>query len=112
MGAQKLIGVSCYNDLARAEQAVNEGADYIAFGAVYATSTKANTVHASTDLITQAKKRYTVPVVAIGGITPENCEPVIEAGADLLAAVSSVYLASNPVAVVTTFNQLMARQSS
>jgi thiamine-phosphate pyrophosphorylase len=112
LGAQKLIGVSCYNDLARAEQAVNEGADYIAFGAMFATSTKTNTVHASTDLITQAKQRYTVPLVAIGGITPENCEPVIAAGADLLAAVSSVYLASNPSDVVIKFNQQMVKYSS
>ncbi len=112
LGAQKLIGVSCYNDLARAEQAVNEGADYIAFGAMFATSTKTNTVHASTDLITQAKQRYTVPLVAIGGITPENCEPIIVAGADLLATVSSVYLASNPSDVVIKFNQQMVKYSS
>jgi len=109
LGEQKLIGISCYNDPVRAEQAVNEGADYIAFGAMFATSTKANTVRASTDLITQAKHRYTLPVVAIGGITADNCKPIITAGADLLAVVSSVYLASNPSDVVNKFKQQMVK---
>ncbi len=109
IGEHKLIGVSCYNEIERADQAVADGASYIAFGALFPTSTKVNTVRASTDLIQQAKQRYTVPVVAIGGITTGNCAAAIDAGADLLAVVSSVYLADDPVTVIHTFNQLMTK---
>ena len=109
LGRHKLIGVSCYNEIQRADQAVADGASYIAFGALFPTSTKANAVRASTDLIQQAKQRYTVPVVAIGGITTANCAAAIDAGADLLAVVSSVYLADDPVTVIHTFNQLMTK---
>jgi len=109
LGQHKLIGVSCYNEILRADQAVADGASYIAFGALFPTSTKANAVRASSDLIQQAKQRYTVPVVAIGGITTANCAAAIDAGADLLAVVSSVYLADDPVAVIHTFNQLMTK---
>ena len=105
-----LIGISCYNDLARADQAVQGGADYIAFGAMFPTTSKVNTASASNGLILQAKQRYTIPIVAVGGITPENCEPVIAAGADLLAVISSVYLADDPYQVLESFNQLMAKQ--
>jgi thiamine-phosphate pyrophosphorylase len=56
-----------------------------------------------------AKQRYTVPVVAIGGITTTNCAAAIDAGADLLAVVSSVYLADDPVAIIHTFNLLMTK---
>jgi thiamine-phosphate pyrophosphorylase len=109
LGQNKLIGVSCYNEILRADQAVADGASYIAFGAMFPTRTKTNTVPANTGLIQQAKQRYTVPVVAIGGITTANCGAVINAGTDLLAVVSSVYLAQNPVAVIHTFNQLMTK---
>jgi thiamine-phosphate pyrophosphorylase len=110
VGENMLIGISCYNDLDRADQAVRDGADYIAFGAMFPTTSKVNAVSATTDLIRQAKQRYTVPIVAIGGITPENCGPVIAAGADLLAVISGVYLAHNPYHALETFNQLMAKQ--
>lgn len=106
-GTNKLIGISCYNDPARAETAVQQGANYIAFGAMFPTRTKVNAKAASVELIREAKRRYTVPVVAIGGITPENCAPIIEAGADLLAVISSVWLVPDPLRVIIKFNQLM-----
>lgn len=109
IGTDRLIGSSCYNQLERAEEAVQQGADYIAFGAMFPTSSKKTTVAATTGLIREAKQRYTVPIVAIGGITPQNCVPVIEAGADLLAVISSVYLAPDPLQAIGTFNQLMTR---
>ncbi len=109
IGPNRLIGISCYNELIRADSAVTQGANYIAFGAMFPTTTKTNTVAASTGLIREAKQRYTVPVVAIGGITPDNCEPVIDAGADLLAVISSVWLAKDPLHTITKFNQLMAK---
>lgn len=110
VGDNILVGISCNNDPGRADQAVRDGADYIAFGAMFPTSSKANTVSASFELIRQAKQRYTVPIVAIGGITPENCAPVIAAGADLLAVISSVYLANNPYQVMENFKKLMAKR--
>ena len=110
LGPNMLMGISCNNDINRANQAVQDGADYIAFGAMFPTSSKTNTVQATPDLIRQAKQRYTIPIVAIGGITPENCGPVINAGADLLAVISSVYLASDPAQVIDNFNKLMAKK--
>ena len=111
LGADRLVGISCYNDLARADEAVAQEASYIAFGAMFPTTTKTNTVSAPAGLICEAKQRYRVPIVAIGGITPENCLPVIEAGVDLLAVVSSVWLAADPLKAINTFNQLMAIQT-
>lgn len=107
VGKNMLVGVSCYNDLNLAEAACSCGADYIAFGAMFPTSSKANTSKASPDIIKTAKQRYNLPVVAIGGITPENCRPVLKAGADMLAVISSVYLATDPPSVVNHFNQLI-----
>jgi thiamine-phosphate pyrophosphorylase len=108
LGKTPLIGVSCYNSLQRAAQAVEDGADYIAFGAMFPTQSKANTTQAAPGLITTTKQEYNIAVAAIGGITPENCRPLIEAGADILAVIGSVYRAQDPGAVVDTFNKLMS----
>jgi thiamine-phosphate pyrophosphorylase len=102
-----LVGVSCYNDLPGAAQAQAAGADYVAFGAVFPTRTKDKTVPASLDLLTRARAELTIPVAAIGGITTENCSKVLAAGADLLAVISSVYLAADPYAEVSRFNEII-----
>jgi thiamine-phosphate pyrophosphorylase len=107
LGDRKIIGVSCYNDFNRAIDAVSHGADYIAFGSMFPTTTKPNARNASPDLIKDAKQRFSLPVVAIGGITPGNCQPLIDAGADLLAVISSVYMADDPAAVTKQFNRIM-----
>jgi thiamine-phosphate pyrophosphorylase len=104
LGENKIIGISCYNDPDSAELAYNESADYLAFGAMYKTTTKQRTRQASLELLVRAKQRFPVPLVAIGGITPENCRPVLEAGADLLAVVSCVYHAEQPCEVISNFN--------
>jgi len=108
VGNDMLIGVSCYNDLQRAEVAVSSGADYIAFGAMSPSKSKTNTTIATPATLQMAKQRYNMPVVAIGGITQENCLPILQAGADLLAVISSVYLADDPASVVKHFNQLIS----
>jgi len=108
VGDDMLIGVSCYNDLQGAEIAVSSGADYIAFGAMYPSTSKTNTTIATPATLQIAKQRYNPPVVAIGGITPENCLPILQAGADLLAVISSVYLADDPASVIKHFNQLIS----
>lgn len=106
-GSGVLIGASCYNDLDRAVAAEAAGADYVAFGAMFPTATKDATVPATPDLILRAKAVLSIPVAAIGGITPENCREIVEAGADLLAVISSVYLADDPAAVVRRFNEII-----
>lgn len=90
LGPGKLIGVSCYNQLWRARDAVAQGADYIAFGSFFASPTKPGAVTASRDLL-RAAKEFSLPIVAIGGITPDNAAGLIEAGADAVAVVSAVF---------------------
>ena len=90
-GDNMLIGVSCYNQFKNAIDAVNRGADYIAFGRFFPSSTKPDAVQANLSLLQQAKQELSVPVVAIGGITPENGASLIEAGADALAVIHGVF---------------------
>ena len=90
-----LIGVSCYDNLELARAAVASGADYIAFGAFFPSSTKPHAVHAELSLIRQAKEEFAVPVVAIGGITIENAPQLVVAGVDSIAVISSMFGASD-----------------
>ena len=91
LGPQAIIGVSCYNKLARAVRAQTEGADYVAFGSFFPSRTKPQAVQASLDLLREAKKKLRIPIVAIGGITPENGASLIAAGADALAVIEGVF---------------------
>jgi len=91
LGPRAIIGVSCYNELARAEAAENQGADYIAFGRFFPSRTKPLAAQASLDLLRETKKKLHIPVVAIGGITPENGASLIAAGADALAVIEGVF---------------------
>lgn len=102
LGPDKLIGYSCYDDLDLAQQAIDAGVDYIAFGAVYASSIKPDAVRASLDVIRAGHRLVTgetapttgdgrVAVVAIGGITPDNAAAVIDAGADSIALISGLF---------------------
>jgi thiamine-phosphate pyrophosphorylase len=103
----RLIGVSCYNDFQRAADAERRGADYVAFGSFFPTRTKTGTVPASAELIRRAKRELGVPVVAIGGITPENGAALIEAGADALAVAGAVFGAADPRQAAERFKPLM-----
>jgi thiamine-phosphate pyrophosphorylase len=96
LGDKAMIGCSCYNDLDRAQQAANSGADYIAFGAFSPSPTKPEAAHATLDIIQTAKQIFNLPVVAIGGITLENGQSLIEAGADMLAVISGLYASNDP----------------
>jgi len=91
LGGQALIGVSCYNEWARAEAAARAGADYVAFGRFFPSRTKPGAVQADLDLLARAKRELGLCVVAIGGITPDNGRCLVEAGADLLAVVHGVF---------------------
>ena len=91
LGPERILGVTCYNDWARAEEGAAAGADYVAFGAVFASPTKPAAVHAPLDLLTRARRELKLPVAAIGGITLDNAPLAITAGADLLAVISDVF---------------------
>ncbi|MEK7207710.1 MAG: thiamine phosphate synthase [Pseudomonadota bacterium] len=91
LGPRAIIGVSCYNELARALKAENEGADYVAFGRFFPSRTKPQAVQAEPSLLREAKKKLHIPIVAIGGITPENGASLLAAGADALAVIEGVF---------------------
>jgi len=92
LGPEAIIGVSCYGSIERARQLQSEGADYLAFGAMYPSPTKPHAPVAPHDVLTQAKA-LGLPIVAIGGITVDNARVLIDAGADYLAVVSAIFAA-------------------
>lgn len=97
LGHNAIIGVSCYDDILRAEAAARAGADYIAFGAFFPSPTKPHARRASLALL-QAAAGLGLSRVAIGGVTPDNARPLVAAGADLIAVISGVFDAPDPVA--------------
>jgi thiamine-phosphate pyrophosphorylase len=104
LGADAIIGASCYDQLEPAAHAVAAGACYVAFGAFFPTRSKSGTRHASPLLLGEAAS-LGVPRVAIGGITPDNARSLVEAGADLVAVISGVFDAPDPVAAVQAYRQ-------
>ncbi|MEO5565230.1 MAG: thiamine phosphate synthase [Luteimonas sp.] len=105
LGKTAIIGASCYDNLALAHAAATAGADYLAFGAFFPSSTKPRARHATTALLQEAAC-HQLPLVAIGGITPDNGAIVVAAGADLLAVVSGVFDAADPVAAARAIRAL------
>jgi len=95
LGESAIIGVSCYNSLDRAKNLAKQGVSYLAFGSFFDSPTKTNAVRATPDLLTPAKS-LNLPLVAIGGITPENGGVLIEAGANFLAVITGVFVRQNP----------------
>lgn len=91
LGADKIIGASCYNRIELALRAKSQGADYVAFGACFSSGTKPLAVRAPLALFAQARAEVGLPTVAIGGITAENLPAVLEAGADCVAMVGAVF---------------------
>ena len=96
LGASALIGASCYDDLTLADAAVGAGADYLAFGSFFPSSGKTGAVRPSLEVLRQARRRWSLPLVAIGGITADNARQVIEAGADAVAVITAVFSAPDP----------------
>ncbi len=108
MGPDKIIGASCYGDLQRAHDAAAAGANYVAFGGFYPSRVKKYEVSTPLDIISRAKAALTVPVCVIGGMTPENAVPLVNEGADLVAAISSVYQHEHPASAAADFVRLFA----
>jgi len=95
LGSERILGLSCYNEIERALAAMAAGADYVAFGSVFPSLTKPSAARATTGLLRHARDRLSIPIAAIGGITAENAPEVIAAGANLLAVISDVFDAAD-----------------
>ena len=106
LGPQVIIGVSCYDSFARAISAIDEGADYVAFGSFFPSRTKPGAAACGIDVLIEAAPVITQPIIAIGRITPENAVGLISSGADLLAVQSSVFSAPDPRASARNFPKL------
>lgn len=106
LGPGRILGVSCYNALDFALQAQEQGADYLAFGSFFASGVKPNAVRVPVTLLQLAKRRLSVPVVAIGGITLDNAPDIVAAGADSIAVISALFDASDVRRAAAQFHQL------
>lgn len=107
VGPDAIVGVTCKSSRHLAMEAAENDADYVAFGAFYDSSTKQRTTEADPEILAWWSEMMTVPSVAIGGITVENCPPLVRAGADFMAVVSAVWNhADGPGAAVKAFNQV------
>lgn len=95
LGTDKIIGITCYNQLQNAIEAEQAGADYVAFGAFFNSSVKPDAVNAPLSLIKQAKEQLQIPVCCIGGITANNAKQLIETGADMIAIISELFDSEN-----------------
>ena len=105
-GAQ--IGVTCHDSRHLAMDAGEAGADYVAFGAFYPTTTKPSDYRPQPSILSWWSSIFEIPCVAIGGITPSNARPLIEAGADFLAVCQAVWSADDPAVAVAAFDDVLA----
>ena len=112
LGPRRIVGVSCYNLPARAESAQRDGADYVAFGSMFRSSTKPDAARADISTIRSVRPRIHLPIVAIGGITPQNGASLLDAGVDLLAVVRGVFGNDDPAESAREYTQLFDRQAT
>ena len=111
LGADAIIGVSCYNSMERASDAIADGADYLAFGRFFPSRSKPDAVPADTALLTRARQAFDIPLVAIGGITPDNGADLLRAGADLLAAIDGVFGQADIEVAARSYTELFEREN-
>lgn len=113
LGPDRIVGVTAHDSRHLAMEAADAGADYVAFGAFFPTSTKEASGHPTPDILEWWSNIMTVPCVAIGGITPDNCAPLVTAGADFIAVVTAVWNhPDGPGAAVKLFNRKIAEALS
>ena len=108
LGPGKIVGASCYGDLELARAAERAGATYAAFGGFYPSTVKRYTFVTQPDILLEARRQLSLPLVVIGGMTPANAEPLVARGANMVAAITSVYQAVDPGAAVRAFDALFA----
>ncbi len=106
LGPGKIVGASCYGDLALALAAERAGASYAAFGGFYPSPVKRYTFTTEPALLAEARAALALPLVVIGGMTPANAAPLVALGADMVAAITAIYMAPDPGAAVRDFNAL------
>lgn len=106
LGNNAIIGVSCYNDLARAKQMQDLGASYVAFGRFFPSKTKPSAPQAEITTLQKAKQSLHIPTVAIGGITANNAQTLIDSGADSVAVIQGVFAAKDIQAESQKIQQL------
>jgi thiamine-phosphate pyrophosphorylase len=107
LGREVQIGVTCHDSRHLAMEAGEAGADYVAFGAFHETTTKPSNYRPTPDILSWWTTLFAIPCVAIGGITPANAPPLIEAGADFIAVVNAVW-GSDEAAAVRAFNEVLS----
>lgn len=108
VGSGKIVGASCYGSLQMAHDAHRAGASYVAFGGFYPSRVKKYAVTTQPSIVTQAKSAIPLPNVVIGGMTHENAAPLVALGTDMVAAISSVYMADDPEASARRFAALFS----
>lgn len=111
LGRKALIGATCHARLELAEQAIGDGASYIAFGRFFNSNTKPGAPAATLDLLAEARRRFSAPITAIGGVTLANAPELIAQGANLIAVVHALFAADSPAEVerrAQAFNELFA----
>jgi len=106
LGADKIVGVSCYDDIGRARAAAAQGADYVAFGSFFVSSTKPAAARPGLDLLRTARSQTALPIVAIGGVDLRNASALIAAGADAIAVISALFTATDIEATARQFCNL------
>jgi len=111
LGDKKVIGISCYDDLSLAETAQSQGASYVAFGTMFASSTKPGNKLAGVKCIEEAKKLINISIVAIGGIDISNAETVVSAGADSIAVISALFGQDDIESTAQAFSDLYKTNS-
>lgn len=108
LGTNKIIGASCYGELALAQAAQDAGASYVAFGGFYPSLVKKYTFVTPPALLDAARAQLALPIVVIGGMTPANAAPLVARGADMVAAITSVYGAARAQDAAHAFAALFA----
>jgi thiamine-phosphate pyrophosphorylase len=106
IGPDRILGASCYGSLEMAHAAQKAGASYVAFGGFYPSRVKKYPVTTPQTIVTDWKAQGTVPSVVIGGMTRDNSASLVRNGADMVAAISSIYLAGDPQAAAREFTAL------
>lgn len=112
LGPSAQIGKTCHDSRHFAMEAGEAGADYVAFGAFYPTTTKPSHYRPPPSILTWWSTIFEIPCVAIGGITPENAKPLVDAGADFLAVCQAVWSKDDPAAAVKAFEQVLSGSSA
>jgi len=106
LGDKAIIGVTCHASLELAKQAEKNSANYVAFGRFFTSQTKPDASPATIDLLTTAKQQLSIPICAIGGITPDNAATILKAGADMLAVIHGVFGQDDIKHAATQYTQL------